>query len=362
MRDRSSVCVVSVTVMLGATALGMGACAKDSPTTPTVSIGAPSPASPANGAQIANLSQPVTLVVQNTATTATGVTYTFEVATDSAFASKVQVKSGVAQNTSGQTAVTLDTLLAARDYFWHAQATASGTTGAFGSTFTFTLGAVISISAPVPVSPLSGAVTIDRPQLTVANAAKAGPAGAITYRFEVADNTGFNPVLFTSTVAEGSGQTSVTPATSLSTGRTLFWRATALDSANSLSSAASTAQSFTANPASAAGLIAQRQGVVLWPGTQPPGASGRASLGPGWGVGTLRDFMGNQFSSPPLEVLRVFDLIDRGMDPDPAIGWMKSNGYPTVAVWYPSVAAIGFPAQYMALIAGSWELVLRVGA
>ena len=50
------------------------------------------------------------------------------------------------------------------------------------------------------------------------------------------------------------------------------------------------------------------------------------------------------------------------MEPDGAIGWIRSNGYPTAAVWYPSVAAIGFPFQYMALIRGAWELVVRVGA
>ena len=42
--------------------------------------------------------------------------------------------------------------------------------------------------------------------------------------------------------------------------------------------------------------------------------------------------------------------------------WMRSNGYPTVAVYYASVQAIGFPYQYMALIGGAWELVHRVGA
>ena len=51
-----------------------------------------------------------------------------------------------------------------------------------------------------------------------------------------------------------------------------------------------------------------------------------------------------------------------GYDVDSAINWMRSNGYPTTAVWYPSVAAIGFPFQYMALIRGEWELVVRVGA
>jgi hypothetical protein len=58
----------------------------------------------------------------------------------------------------------------------------------------------------------------------------------------------------------------------------------------------------------------------------------------------------------------VFDLLDKGMSPDGAIGWMLTHGYPTVAVYYAQVAAIGFPYQYMALVNGQWELVYRVGA
>src|SRR5207244_3236916 len=120
--------------------------------TPTVSVGTPNPAGPSNGSQISNLSQPVTLVVQNATTTTvvSGITYTFEVATDSAFQTKVQVKNGVPEATGGQTSVRLDALLAAREYFWHAQAIANATTGAFGPTYSFTIGSVISIGFPAP--------------------------------------------------------------------------------------------------------------------------------------------------------------------------------------------------------------------
>jgi hypothetical protein len=76
----------------------------------TASIAAPSPLAPANNAQIRNLDQPVTLIVQNAITTKPGLTYTFEVATDPAFASKVQTKDAVVEGTSGQTGVRLDQL------------------------------------------------------------------------------------------------------------------------------------------------------------------------------------------------------------------------------------------------------------
>lgn len=41
---------------------------------------------------------------------------------------------------------------------------------------------------------------------------------------------------------------------------------------------------------------------------------------------------------------------------------MNSNGYGTQAVDYPSLLAIGFPYQYMALVNGAWEHVHRLGA
>ena len=85
-------------------------------------------------------------------------------------------------------------------------------------------------------------------------------------------------------------------------------------------------------------------------------------MGNNWDVQTLVSFDGVRFVSPPIEALRVFDLMDRGLDPDAAFRWMNANGYPTVAVYYPSVAAIGFPFQYMANIGGVWHMVTRNGA
>jgi hypothetical protein len=342
-----------------------GACRSSSsaPAAPTPAIGTPSPVSPSNGAQIANLSQPVTVTVQNATTSgATGVTYTFEVATDFAFTNKVQTKSGVPEGTTGQTSVRLDTLMAAKEYFWRAQAASGTTTAAFGGVYGFTIGAVISVGAPAPVSPLNGATTTDRPQFTISNAVKAGPTGVINYRFEVADNPGFSPLLVGITIAETGNQTSLVPAAALPTGRTLYWRATALDVTNGVTGGTSAVQSFMAANPSAASQIAAQQGVVLWPGAQPTGTTGRARMSAGWEVATRVDYLGNRFLSPTTDELRVFDLLDRGLDPDAAISWMKNNGYPTVAVYYPSVLSIGFPQQYMALIAGAWELVLRVGA
>jgi hypothetical protein len=73
-------------------------------------------------------------------------------------------------------------------------------------------------------------------------------------------------------------------------------------------------------------------------------------------------FTGVTFENPPLDTLQVFDLIDRGMDPAAAVDWMHANGYPTIGLWYPSVQVVAFQWEYMALINGQWDIVLRVGA
>jgi hypothetical protein len=142
----------------------------------------------------------------------------------------------------------------------------------------------------------------------------------------------------------------------------LYWRATALDAANGVSSAPSPVQSFTPHLPSQAEIVAARLGVPLWPGQQPPGAVGHATMGNFWNVEYLVSFDGVRFLNPPLDELQVFDLLDRGLDPQAALDWMNSHGYPTQGAWFPSIQVIGFRYEYMALVNGRWDLVLRTGA
>src|SRR5262252_2091359 len=211
----------------------------------TASVTAPRPLTPANGSTIANLAQPVTLTVQNAVVTKSGgTTYTFEVASDAAFSSKVQTKDGIAEGSNGQTAVKLDALAPAKDYYWHARATGGGTTGVFGSVYKFTIGPAITINAPTPIAPLNGTATGGRPTLRATNATRTGPAGAISYRFEISNASSFASIISTGTVSEGVNETGYTPAAELPINVTLFWRVTAIDPANGVSSPPSAAQSF----------------------------------------------------------------------------------------------------------------------
>jgi hypothetical protein len=345
---------------------GLTACSSSNPNSPSGSVSAPTSMLPADSSSIGYGSQPITLTVQNAVVTkGSGTTYTFEVATDSGFTAKVQTRDGVSEG-SGTTSVQLATLSAGSTYYWHARASAGGVTGPFGATFKFTVGAAISFGAPVPVAPLSGQQTSPRPTFTVMNASRQGNTGAVVYKFEVASDSGFGSIVTSGQQPEGNGQTSVIPSSDLPSG-TLFWRATATDTSNAASSPPSAVQSFTVT-VSQAQQVAGQLGQVLWPGAQPPGDIGHATMGDNWQIQTLHYVPEDAyFQSPTIEMLRIFDLLDRNFDPVGAINWMNANGYPTQAVWYPGPekAVIGLHYVYLAsrnkvVVNGTWEVVLRV--
>jgi hypothetical protein len=347
-------------------ALGAEACTT-SPTSPagaiTVTIAAP--LSPSNGALIANLSQPVTLTVNNALVTDAGVSvlYTFEVATDAGFANKVATKD--VSQTSGQTSLKLDPLTAGKDYYWHVRTTGGNTVGAFTNPVKFTIGPAIVIAAPAAVSPANGATTSAWPTLTVANAVRSGPVGSVVYRFDVSTNASFSTTLVTGTVSEGSNQTSfsISNQTPPSQATQYFWRAIATDQSSGISSPASVTQNFTFDaPKTPQAKLAAQEGLVLWPGVQPPGTNGHAALGDNWDVEIKISHGGIHFLSPPIEALRVFDLLDRGFGPQAAIDWMHSNGYPVAGAFFPIANGVfGFDFMYMSFnpITGAWDLVLR---
>jgi hypothetical protein len=211
----------------------------------TASVTVPRPVSPAAGASIRNVDQPVTLVVGNAVLTQSAAAiYTFEVSTDSTFSTKVYSKTGVAAGSSGQTSLTIDKIAAGTSYFWRARAEGGGTTGPFSAARAFTIGPAIIIDSATLVSPISNAGTAARPTLTVTNATRSGPIGALTYKFEIAANAAFSPVLITATVNEGASRTTFTPAVDLPAETTIFWRVTVSDAANGVTGPATLPASF----------------------------------------------------------------------------------------------------------------------
>ncbi|HEX4348426.1 MAG TPA: hypothetical protein VHZ73_12695 [Vicinamibacterales bacterium] len=365
----------SVLVLAGCVALAGAACKTSSPAQPSstasggTSIISPAPLTPANGTTVAFISLPAKLTITNgTSTSGSPLTYTFEVAYDAGFSSKIATQSGVTEGSGGQTSTTITSLLASNTYYWHARADGGSTTGVFSPTYQFKVGGQVTLAAPVPVSPVNNAiVTPTGNSFTVTNAVKTGPAGPLTYKFDISTSQGFSPIVATQTVSEGATQTTYTPSQAFTAGLTYYWRVTVNDATNGVTT---TTQPFVLNVISSVQvLLAAEEGQTLWPGAQPPGTNGHSSLGPGWDVANAVYVDGTPYVTPEIAALRVFDLIDRGMAPPDALAWMQANGYDIAAgLWYPDTVVVGFHFQYMGGInglngqpsaTGQWNLTQR---
>jgi hypothetical protein len=241
------------------------ACAKSSPTRPTdsasgastqvsaindaktgITLTTPQPLTPTNGQKLKYSDQPLTLAVKNGVTTgSTPLTYSFQVASDGAFATIVYSKDGVAEGSGGQTSLKIDSLPGSTDYFWRVRVNAGAAVGLYSPGRTFNVGPQIVIQAPALASPSQNGTLNGTANLIAVNAAKTGPAGQLFYRFEVSDTASFANLVFVTTVAEqGSGQTSVQMTAKLTTNATYFWRVQVSDPTNSVSGPYSSVFSF----------------------------------------------------------------------------------------------------------------------
>jgi hypothetical protein len=233
MRSRTS------TVTCGLLLLALGGCQtskSSSPTAPTVAgpiagvtISAPALIEPAQGFKFKESEQPIKLVVQNATTSGVRpLTYTFEVATDSGFGTKVFGRAGVAPG-DGRTSVVLDRLEIGRSYYWRAWAEDGANTGD-KATAGFEIFPKASVNPPSPASPINneqvGSVT---PTIVAHNAATVGPVGFLSYEFQVATDQAFGHLVAAGVVNEGAGQT-VFNSSTLGSGSTFFWRVRARDS------------------------------------------------------------------------------------------------------------------------------------
>ena len=187
----------------------LAACAQEKSSNPTspsvagpiagVTISAPKLLQPASGTQVSFEQQPITLMVGNS--TSTGVrplTYVFEIASDSAFSSKVFTQTGVAAGSSGQTSFRLPQPLSAdRTYFWRAHAEDGANTGDYAAPASFKVFTPVVINPPTPTAPADGATLATlQPKFTVTNSTHTGPVTQISYVLEVATDIAFgNKVL-----------------------------------------------------------------------------------------------------------------------------------------------------------------------
>jgi hypothetical protein len=195
-----------------------------------VTISAPKLLEPSQGFKFKENEQPIKLLIENASSNGVRpLTYLFEVATDTGFATKVFARGGVAQGSEGRTSVQIDRLELGRSYYWRARADDGANTGIY-STAQFEVLPRPEIGAPGLVSPINNdRVPSLRPTLTVANAQRNTAVGSLHYDFQIALDQAFTQMIAAGISQEGGGQTQFTPQNDIMYDRSHYWRSRASD-------------------------------------------------------------------------------------------------------------------------------------
>ncbi|MCB9641283.1 MAG: right-handed parallel beta-helix repeat-containing protein [Myxococcales bacterium] len=192
---------------------------------------APTLQSPASGASVGSLT-PALVLVNSTDADGDKLTYTFEVASDSAFAQKVGSQNNVAE-TSGTTQWTVAPALQEnKTYYWRAKASDGTLESPWSAVYSFSVNAKNDPpTAPKLSYPVDGGqVAEQQPSLEVTNASD--PEGSVlTYRFEVATDAAFQQIATRSPAINGgtNGTTTWKVDVQLADGKKYYWRAKATD-------------------------------------------------------------------------------------------------------------------------------------
>jgi hypothetical protein len=236
-----------------------------------VEISAPRASEPAQGAKLKPSQQPVRLMVENA--NSNGVrplSYTFEVASDSAFLNKVFARSNVTPGTNGRTTITLDPLTVGKAYHWRARAEDGANTGPF-MTAAFEVLPQPELGAPVPVSPIDNQRTSSlRPTLLINAPNRNAAVGPLIYDLQIALDVAITQVISIGRFPEAGEQSTFTPTSDLPGNRQYYWRVRAGD--GETASAWSITQTFTTPSAP--------QAPPPNPPPGPPGGSCASNSGP----------------------------------------------------------------------------------
>lgn len=197
---------------------------------PGVNITPPRMLEPAQGARYRESQQPIRLLVENASTNGVRpLYYTFEVATDSEFATKMFARSQVPPGPDGRTSVQIDRLELGRSYFWRSRAEDGANTGPY-VTAQFEVLPRPLLNPPPQLSPINNVTTSSRrPALTVGASERNAAIGPVSYEFQIAFDEAFGAITTAGSVQEDGGQTSFTPGGDLTAGAMLFWRVRASD-------------------------------------------------------------------------------------------------------------------------------------
>lgn len=244
-------------VLLTAFAAGCGVEKSENPLSPSIAgpiagveISAPRASEPAPGAKLKPSQQPLRLMVDNAASNGVRpLSYTFEVASDSAFQNKVFARSNVTPGSNGKTTQTLDTLPVGKTYHWRARAEDGANTGPY-MTAAFDLLPPPELGAPGLISPIDNArVSSLQPTLLMAAPPRNAAVGPLIYDLQVGLDVAFSQVISIGRFPEAGAQSTFTPTSDLPGNRQFYWRVRAGD--GETTSVWSVTQSFTTGAAPA---------------------------------------------------------------------------------------------------------------
>jgi hypothetical protein len=210
---------------------------------PGVEITAPGIVEPSQGTKVKESQQPIRLSVANAGTSGVRpLAYTFEVATDSSFTTKVFARSSVPPGQDGRTSIQIDKLDLGRGYYWRARAEDGANTGPF-VTVQFEVLPRAQLSAPPLESPINGErAPSKRPGLRVGMAERNAAVGSIRYEFQLARDVAFGQMVAAGTENENGDVTIFTPGSDLASNLMHYWRVRSTD--GETTSNWSTTQSF----------------------------------------------------------------------------------------------------------------------
>jgi hypothetical protein len=235
---KRNLCPAAALPVLFAFALvGCEATKSENPLSPSVAgpiagvdITPPTLIEPGQGFKIKESQQPLKLVIGNSSTTGVRpVAYSFEVATDGDFQTKVFARSGVPQGSGGQTSVTVDRLDLGRAYYWRVRADDGANSSSY-STASFEVLPKAVLSPPSPVTPANGStIGSKRPELKVANSNRNAAVGFLHYAFQISTNASFTAIVASGVRDEGGSTTEFIPDADLVSNTTYFWRSASSD-------------------------------------------------------------------------------------------------------------------------------------
>jgi hypothetical protein len=195
-----------------------------------VEISAPRAVEPSQGARVKHSQQPIRLMIENANTNGQRpLWYTFELASDSGFSSKLFAKTSISPGSDGKTAVQIDKLDLGRPYYWRARAEDGANTGPF-TTVQFEVLPQPFLGAPPLLSPINNEKTGSRrPTLAVGTPERNAAVGTVTIEVQAATDQAFANLTYHEAGRETGGQNNFTPGHELPANQQHYWRARATD-------------------------------------------------------------------------------------------------------------------------------------